>query len=105
MTTNRQMGPSEITQFVSLSSKPRKMMADAYNRMRLTARTYYNTIKVAATIADIERSPRVEEEHIAEALLQAEFMRRKGAVIEELACKYLEKQGFRIMPQYPYRPG
>jgi magnesium chelatase family protein len=73
MTTNRQMGPSEITQFVSLSAKARKMMAGAYNRMGLTARTYYSTIKVAATISDIQESPRVEEEHIAEAL----FYRRQ----------------------------
>jgi magnesium chelatase family protein len=67
------MGPSEITQFVSLSAKARKMMAGAYNRMGLTARTYYSTIKVAATISDIQESPRVEEEHIAEAL----FYRRQ----------------------------
>jgi magnesium chelatase family protein len=41
---------------------------NAFSIMRLSARTYYRVLKVAASIADLAGSPRVEEEHVAEAL-------------------------------------
>ena len=65
---NAEMGPSEITKLVSVSSAARKLALDAFNRMGLSARGYYRVLKVATSIADLEGSPRVEEEHVAEAL-------------------------------------
>jgi magnesium chelatase family protein len=43
-------------------------MLEAFRRLGLSTRAYYRVQKVAASIADLEGSPRIEEEHIAEAL-------------------------------------
>ncbi len=66
--TNAEMGPKEISTLVSLSSNARKLLLHAYETMGLSLRTYYKVIKVAASIANLADSPRIEEEHIAEAL-------------------------------------
>jgi len=68
LTTNGEMGPSQVTSMVSLSSAARKMALDAFSRMKLSARAYYRVLKVAASVADLCESSRVEEEHVAEAL-------------------------------------
>jgi magnesium chelatase family protein len=68
MTCNAEMGPAQVTSLVSVSSAGRKLMLDAYGALGLSARAYYRVLKVASTIADLAGSPRVEEEHIAEAL-------------------------------------
>ena len=68
MTCNAEMGPAEVTALLSVSSAGRKLLLDAFKSLGLSARAYYRIQKVAATIADLADSPRVEEEHIAEAL-------------------------------------
>jgi magnesium chelatase family protein len=45
-----------------------KLLADAAETMRLTARGYHRVLKVARTIADLASAPRVLRAHIAEAL-------------------------------------
>lgn len=66
--TNSEMGPRELSTLLSISRSARKLLFDAYNRMRLSARAYYRVIRVATTIADLALSARIEEEHVAEAL-------------------------------------
>jgi len=66
--TNSEMGPRELSVFLSMSRGARKMLLDAYKRMKLSARGYYRVMKVAASIADLADSARIEEEHVAEAL-------------------------------------
>lgn len=66
--TNSEMGPKELSTLLSLSRDARKLLLEAYERMRLSARGYYRVIRVAATIGDLAGSARIEEEHVAEAL-------------------------------------
>jgi magnesium chelatase family protein len=68
LATNSQMGPRELSALLSIAASGRKLLLDAYSRMKLSARAYYRVIKVAASIADLDQSPRIEEEHVAEAL-------------------------------------
>ena len=68
MTCNSEMGPSQVTSLVSVSSAARKLLLDAFKSFGLSARAYYRVLKVACSIADLADSPRVEEEHVAEAL-------------------------------------
>ena len=68
LSCNSEMGPSDISRLTSLSSAARKMALEAFERMRLSARGYYRVLKVAASIADLEGAPRIEEHHVAEAL-------------------------------------
>ncbi len=66
--TNSEMGPRELSTLLSISASGRKLLLDAYSRMKLSARAYYRVIRVAASIADLALSGRIEEEHVAEAL-------------------------------------
>ena len=45
-----------------------KLLADAAERMKLSARGYHRVLKVARTIADLAGSATVTKSHIAEAL-------------------------------------
>jgi len=66
--TNSEMGPKEVSTLVTLSSDARKLLFYAYKNMKLSVRVYYKVIKVAASIASLADCPRIEEEHVAEAL-------------------------------------
>lgn len=65
---NAEMGPKEVSVLTSVSGQARKLLMNAFSVMKLSARTYYRVLKVASSIADLAGSPRVEEEHVAEAL-------------------------------------
>lgn len=66
--TNTQMNQEQIEKFCALTATCRKMMSQAFDIMRLTARTYYKTLKVARTAADLDDADNIREEHLAEAL-------------------------------------
>ncbi len=66
--TNSEMGPKELSTLVTFSGRARKLSYDAVSRMGLSTRAYYRVLKVAVSVADLEGSPRVEEDHVAEAL-------------------------------------
>lgn len=68
MTCNAEMGPSQVTTLLSVSAPGRKLLLDAFRNLSLSTRAYYRVQKVAASVADLADSPRIEEEHIAEAL-------------------------------------
>ncbi len=76
LAVNGEMSPKDIGSLLSFSSKARRLALDAYTRMNLSARGYYRVLKVSATIADLCSSPRIEEEHVAEALAY----RQRGGV-------------------------
>ncbi|MFY9359391.1 MAG: YifB family Mg chelatase-like AAA ATPase [Bacillota bacterium] len=65
---NAEMGPKQLSTLLSISASGRRLLLDAYNRMGLSTRAYYRIMKVAATIADLDGSSRIEEVHVAEAL-------------------------------------
>ena len=55
----------------------RKLLRDADASMMLSARAHHRVLKVARTIADLEGSERVSEDHIAEALRYRGAMSKK----------------------------
>jgi magnesium chelatase family protein len=66
---NSEMSSRDLTLLVQFSSQARHLLTKAYNSLDLSVSTYYKTMKIATTIADLDDSPRVEGEHIAEALI------------------------------------
>ncbi len=68
ITSNSEMNTRDIKQFCALSSESIDILKLAAVRMNLSARSYYKTIKLARTIADLEEEKNIKPVHVAEAL-------------------------------------
>ena len=66
--TNAAMSLVELKTFCPLDAESRHILQEAYDRLGMSVRTYYRTIKVARTIADLTASPGIRPEHVLEAL-------------------------------------
>lgn len=66
--SNAEMGSKEVEEFVVLEPGADALLKRALDRALLSPRGYYRVLKVARTIADLDRAERVEEPHLAEAL-------------------------------------
>ena len=68
ISTNSEMNVKDLSSIVELDGKTRDILDDSAERLGLSARAYHRVIKIARTIADLENSPSVTENHIFEAL-------------------------------------
>ena len=68
VTTNADMGPKEIEALAGLSPKAEETLMQAARTMKLSARGYHRTVKLARTIADLSESDTIEPAHMLEAL-------------------------------------
>ena len=66
--SNAELTPKLIDEFCKLDEKGKKILEEAFNRLKLSARAYGRILKVARTIADLEASANIEVKHIAEAI-------------------------------------
>lgn len=65
---NGSLSSYQVTKYLRLESDAEKLLADASERLALSARSYFKTIKVAQTIADLDNSEIIKVSHLAEAL-------------------------------------
>ena len=65
---NSSLSSFQVTQLLKLDSAAEKLLASASERLNLSARAYFKTIKVAQTIADLDGSEIISSKHLAEAL-------------------------------------
>lgn len=65
---NAYLSPADIKSLLTLSPAAKDLLDTATTRLSLSSRSYFRLIKVAQTIADLARHPRIEAVHIAEAL-------------------------------------
>jgi len=62
------MSNKQIEKYCKLDETAKKLMEQAINNLKLSARSYMRVLKVSRTIADLENSATIETKHIAEAL-------------------------------------
>lgn len=68
ITCNAQIPPSLLKEFCPLTDVASKMLEGAFNTMGLSGRAYDRILKVARTIADLDKSEIIDKKHIAEAI-------------------------------------
>jgi magnesium chelatase family protein len=66
--SNGVCGPQLVEEISGADGEAMKLLREAAEAMRLTARGYHRVLKVARTIADLAGAPAVRRPHIAEAL-------------------------------------
>ena len=74
---NAQMGTKQIREFCKLNESSKNLLKDAMQRLNLSARAYDRILKVSRTIADLEQSKDIVENHISEAI-QYRSLDREG---------------------------
>lgn len=57
-----------MEEFCPMEEEARKLLQEYFERLEMSARSYYRTIRVARTIADMERASRIGRVHIMESL-------------------------------------
>ena len=68
ITTNAEMGLAEIKKFCELNSQSHELLKKYVDSGRLSARGFHRVLKVARTIADLDRSKDILLSHLSEAL-------------------------------------
>lgn len=66
---NSSLSSFEVSNLLHLDNEAEKLLRDASERLNLSARSYFKTIKVAQTIADLDDAEIIKAAHIAEALI------------------------------------
>lgn len=65
---NSSLSSFDVSQKLKLEPAAEKLLASASEKLNLSARSYFKTIKVAQTIADLDNSDLIMTKHLAEAL-------------------------------------
>ena len=74
---NAQMGPRQIRDFCKLNDSSKSLLKTAMERLNLSARAYDRILKVSRSIADLENSENIQEDHLSEAI-QYRSLDREG---------------------------
>jgi magnesium chelatase family protein len=65
---NSDLSSKDVTKQITLSAPVRELLAQATDRLGLSARGYFKVVKVARTIADLDGAEILAPSHVAEAL-------------------------------------
>ena len=65
---NATMQPRQIREYCKVNSEAQELLRVAINQLGLSARAYDRILKVARTIADLDRNPNIEAVHVSEAI-------------------------------------
>lgn len=66
--SNSELTPKLMEKHCKLDESGKRILENAFNKLKLSARAYGRILKVARTIADLENSTNIEVKHIAEAI-------------------------------------
>ena len=62
------MTSSMVREFCILTPTAKKILKDAFENLGMSARAYDKVLKIALTIADLDKSDIIDTKHIAEAI-------------------------------------
>jgi magnesium chelatase family protein len=65
---NSRLAPAAVDRLCTPDATGRKLLAQAIERLRLSARAYHRILKVARTIADLAGTHQIGATHVAEAI-------------------------------------
>ncbi len=74
--TNAHMKSRHIRQFCQVDGESNVLLEKAMDKLGLSARAHSRVLKIARTIADLEGSPDIHANHIAEAIQYRTLDRR-----------------------------
>ena len=66
--SNGNISSRDVKKYADLSEEAHSLLETAAKKLDLSARSYFKTIKVARTIADLDESEQISPSHISEAL-------------------------------------
>lgn len=66
---NAEMGPEEVKRFCFVNPQSQQLLKTYFNKGLISIRSYFRTLKVARTIADLKQKEKISEEEIYEALM------------------------------------
>jgi magnesium chelatase family protein len=65
---NAQMGSGDLNRYCTIDESGKKLLSKAIEALNLSARAYDRILKVSRTIADLDNSNNIKNEHLAEAI-------------------------------------
>ena len=80
ITCNSQMTPAMVRKYCILSKDARELLLTAYNHFHFSARSNDKILKVARTIADLDKSNIITSVHISEAIQYNVFERLNRSI-------------------------
>ncbi len=66
--SNAQMGSRDLRKYCAIPESGHQLLRNAMEKLNLSARAYDRILKVARTIADLEKSENIQTAHLAEAI-------------------------------------
>ena len=68
MQVNGELDGRKLEKYCVMTGGADKLLEQAYEQFQFSTRAYHKILKTARTIADMESSEKIKEEHICEAL-------------------------------------
>jgi magnesium chelatase family protein len=66
--TNGEMSSTDVKKLCQVEDDAKRLLQQAVAKLSLSARSYFKIVKVAQTIADLDRSDTISPQHVAQAL-------------------------------------
>lgn len=66
---NAQLQAAQVEQYCTLNTDAQNLMAQSFDKLKLSMRGYHKLLKIARTIADLAASATIEVPHLQEALI------------------------------------
>ena len=76
--SNSELTPKLIEKYCALDDECKTILESAFNRLGLSARAYSRILKVARTIADLDKKDNIEKSHLLEAIQYRHLDRKYG---------------------------